>query len=205
MNWRRLLRTACVGLTIASAACLPSPQPLSAQVSNAQRNMVPAGKGTLKLDDITVSLRSGPLLIKVTPLDEGTIRLLAPDMYQRMHSLAESRRVDAESASPGRANEMFLVSFFSYQADVEFQPQDLQLAHQGRLQRAATMLEITSGFGRQRLNQQDTEQAIYVFADPINYGLPILVRYGTHETDAWSRIIPKLDAERARVRALGGG
>lgn len=53
-----------------------------------QEALVPAGFGTLKQDQFTVSLRSGPLLLKVTPLDESVIRLSAPDTYQKLHSLA---------------------------------------------------------------------------------------------------------------------
>jgi hypothetical protein len=165
-----------------------------------QRPIVPAGYGTLRQDDATVSLRTGAVLVKVTPLDEATIRLLAPDTYTRLHALRESRRAEIER-SVLRLPEAFLVSFFSYEADVPFQPEDLQLMHQARVLRAAAILPVSSGWGRQRLAQQETQMAVYVFEGPVEYDQAITVRYGTSESDEWRQIVPRLEAERARVLA----
>ena len=51
--------------------------------------LVPPGYGTLLQDQISLRLQSGSLLIKVTPLDEGIIRLTAPDTYERLKGLAQ--------------------------------------------------------------------------------------------------------------------
>ena len=166
--------------------------------------LVPPGHGTLRFDDVTVQLRTGPLLIKLTPLTEIVTRLLAPDMYQRYHALAESKRKEAGNALVNENAQMFLVSFFSYQPDVEFQPEDLQLSHQGRLLQPILIQSVTPGWGRQRLAQQQSESAIYFFDDPIDYKQRLVVRYGMTESDAWSQIIPKLDIERSKVRAKAG-
>jgi hypothetical protein len=179
--------------------------PAAAQTADGERQLIPAGYGTLRLDDITMSIRSDALLVKVTPLAESVIRLLAPDSYERYHSLAESRRKDAEAVTPGRRPELFLVSFFSYQADVDYQPEDVQISHQGRLMRAVKIIPITSNFGRQRLAQQENQTGIYVFDEPINYDLGMIVRYGLMENNGWSQIIPKLETERSRVRSKSGG
>jgi hypothetical protein len=164
---------------------------------------VQPGLGTLRQEEVTVSLRSGALLIKVVPLDESVTRLLAPDTYQRTRALAESRRADAERAASEPA--LFLVSFFSYEPDVVFQSEALQLSHRGRLLRPALVLPVSSGFGAQRLQQQETQQAVYVFDSRIDYDQPITVRYGLEQSDAWSAIIPRLEVERGRVRARAGG
>lgn len=166
--------------------------------------LVPAGYGTLRQDDITVSIRSDAVLVKVTPLDEAVIRLAAPDTYGRLHALASSRREEA-GRGPLREPELFLVSFFSYQPDVTFQPEDVQLFHQARNLRAFGIIPLTSGWGRQRLGQQETQNAIYVFDGPIDYTQAIRVRYGTTESDEWSRILPRLETERANVRTRAGG
>ena len=188
----------------ASGPALPGGNPQPAEETartRGQQQLVPPGYGTLKQDEVTVSLRSGPLLVKATPLDEVVIRLLAPDTYDRLHALAESRRSAAARSATTAAPALFLVSFFSYQPDIAFQPEDLQLTHQGRLVRAGTIVPITNGFGRQRLAQQESQTAIYVFDARIDYEQPIVVRYGFEESNEWSRIIPKLEVERARVRA----
>lgn len=190
-------------LLIACAAGPTTNRGTEAAAPAQQEAMVPAGFGTLRQDDVTVSLRDGALLIKVTPLDEGVIRLLAPDTYQRLHALAENRRADAEAAASDP--EMFLVSFFSYQTDTAFEPENLQLSFQGRLLQPVGVHPLTSGFGRPMLDQQDSESAIYVFDGPIDYRQQYVVRYGMGDSNAWSGIIPKLEVERAKVRAKAGG
>ncbi len=49
--------------------------------------LLPPGLGTLHQDQISLRLQSGDLLIKITPLDEGIIRLTAPDTYERLRGL----------------------------------------------------------------------------------------------------------------------
>ncbi|MFW6080027.1 MAG: hypothetical protein ACODAE_10425 [Gemmatimonadota bacterium] len=165
----------------------------------------PAGHGSLRQEEMTVSLRSGDLLIKVTPLDEAVIRLAAPDTYARLHALAESRGarvariVGRESVVP------FLVSFFSYAPDRSFEPDDLQLEHQSRLLRPLAIVPITPGWGRRRLRQQETQSAVYGFDAGIDLSLPLTIRYGFERSDVWERIIPRLETEyrRAMSRAAG--
>lgn len=165
-----------------------------------ESGMVPAGYGTLRQDDISVSLRTGNLLLKVSPLDEATIRLLAPDTYRRLHALRTSRESEA-AVRAGPEPELFLASFFSYQPDEPFQPEDMQLLHQARSLRPAAILPITSGWGRQRLDQQEMQSAVYVFEGPIEYDQRITVRYGLTESTEWQRILTRLETERARVLA----
>jgi hypothetical protein len=46
--------------------------------------LVPAGFGSLRQEEITLTLTVGSVLVKVTPLAESVIRLTAPDTYQRL-------------------------------------------------------------------------------------------------------------------------
>ena len=203
---RRLL--ALTAAIAAAAGCASAPAEAGAQTQPTggaaqQPSLIPAGLGTLRQDEVTVQIRSGALLIKATPLDEGVIRLLAPDTYDRLHALADSRRAEAARQANAQAPELFLVSFFSYQPDVAFQPEDLQVTYQGRILRAAAILPVTGGFGRQRLAQQESQSAIYAFDERIDYAQPFVVRYGFDQSDEWLRILPKLEIERAKVRARG--
>jgi hypothetical protein len=204
-----------VGAVACAPAGMPTPQAPPAQhgpqvegggaVREEFVGLVPPGHGTLRQDDVTLALESGALLIKVTPLDESVIRLTAPDTYARLHNLATSRRLEAGRAAPGEVPELFLVSFFSRQPDVTFEPEDLQLNHQGRTLQPRAILPLTPAWGRQRLQQQETLTAVYVFTPQIDYQQPIGVRYGMVQNDEWARIIPKLDVERGKVRARAGG
>jgi hypothetical protein len=191
--------------------CAGAPQPTTAQAGGTQnrpdtlsKQLIAPGLGTLRQDEFTVQLRSDQLLIKVTPLAETVIRIAAPDTYTRLHDLAESRRAEAaKTASPAPNLELFLVSFFSYQPNTAFQPENVQLTHQGRQLRASAILPLTPGWGRQQLQQQETQMAVYAFAHTIDYELPLTVRYLLVQSDEWTRIIAKLEIERAKIRARG--
>jgi hypothetical protein len=163
-------------------------------------SLVVAGYGTLRQDEVTVSIRNGPVLVKVTPLDEAVIRLLAPDTYDRLSSLRRSRAEEAARLGLGEP-EMFLVSFFSYEPDAAFQPEDLQIVYQSRLLRPVTIVPLTSGWGRQRLDQQETQTAIYAFDEQLDFEQTLTVRYGMEESDQWRRILVVLENERGRIRS----
>ena len=191
-------------LLLAAMLLLPA-QALLAQNDKAAtpqdstQKSLPAGLGTLKQDEFTVGLRSGNLLIKVTPLSERVIRVAAPDTYNRLHALAESRRLGAAQRTGGSNPELFLVSFFSYQPDVTFQPQDLQIEYNGRMLRPGAIIPLTQGWGKERMDQQETEAAIYAFSDAMDLELPLVVHYDMDQSDLWTQIIPKLDTERSKI------
>jgi hypothetical protein len=182
-------------------ALMLSVAPLMAR-AQAQRGAaeLPPGFGSLRQDQITVALQSGDLLVKVTPLAESVIRLLAPDTYRRLHALAE--RYAKPDAPEPRA--LFAVEFFSYEQNVAFTPEDVRITHQARQLTAATIHPVTSGFGRQQLQQQQPQMAVYVFEAQFAYELPIIVHYGLQQSDEWTRILPRLEEERAKARARAG-
>ena len=191
------------------AACAPASQgsgaaePAEARAQDpagTADSLVVAGYGTMRQDEVTVSIRNGPVLVKVTPLDEAVIRLLAPDTYDRLSSLRRSRAEEAARLGLGEP-EMFLVSFFSYEPDAAFQPEDLQIVYQSRLLRPVTIVPLTSGWGRQRLDQQETQTAIYAFDAQIDFEQVMTVRYGMEESDEWRRILIALENERGRIRS----
>ncbi|MEX0891769.1 MAG: hypothetical protein WEB88_06315 [Gemmatimonadota bacterium] len=167
-----------------------------------EEGLVPAGFGTLRLDDISLQLRSGALEVRITPLAESVTRLAAPDIHERLSATARSavaRGADAD-------HDLLLVSFFSDRPDVPFQPEDLELVVQGRTHRPQNILPTTPGWTRQRLNQQENQSAVYVFrADADLAQGSLVVGYGAARSDDWSRVIPRLQDERSRVRARAGG
>lgn len=194
------LCAACAPATTArdtSATTVPAATPVQATGAD---TMVGAGFGTLRQDEITVSIRSGAVLVKATPLDEAVIRLLAPDTYDRLSALRQSRSEEAGSMVM-REPELFLVSFFSYQPDVTFQPEDLQVVYQSRLLRASAIIPLTTGWGRQRLDQQETQTAIYTFDAEIDFAQVLTVRYGAQQSDEWRQILVRLENERGRIRS----
>ena len=171
------------------------------QSDSARKVLVQPGLGTLKQDEFTLGIRSGALLVKITPLNERVIRLAAPDTYNRLHALADSKRADAAERVRSKEPELFLVSFFSYQPDVTFQPEDVQLDYNGKLLRAGAIMPLTASWGQGRMGQQETQAAVYAFADPMDLDLPLTVKYGLDQNSDWQRIVPKLEIERTKIKS----
>lgn len=178
---------------------------LPAGVATTDTTTLPAGYGTLRQDELTVSLQDGSLLIKVTPLEERLIRLLAPDTYARLSRLVQRHLTEAPAGEPAGAA-LFLVSFFSYDQSIAYRPEDLRILYQGRLADASRVTPLTDGFDRRLLSQQVSQSAIYSFDLRIDYDQPFIVRYGLRESDGWATILPRLEVERARIRSrIRGG
>lgn len=198
-----MMRSALLSVLLVLCACArqgAAQQPVpSTAVPADTTELVQPGFGTLKQDEFTIGIRSGDLLVKITPLDEQVIRLAAPDTYKRLHALAESRRADALKQSRGNQPELFMVSFFSYSPDVDFNPEAVQLDYNGKLLRAVAIMPLTPSWGKQRLGQQETQAAVYVFDEPIDFQLPLVLRYGADENRDWQRVIPRLQVERGKI------
>ena len=207
--WIPVVAAACAPVPAATgAAPRVSEPPATASVTDsngASTTLPPPGYGSLRQDEISLEIVDGPLNVKVTPLAEEITRLAAPDTYERLHALAASRAAEAAQRTESPGAELFLVSFFSREPNVEYRPEELQLSHRGRTQRPAAILPLTTGWGRQLLQPQETQSAIYVFEPPFDYQLPLTVRYGVLQTDAWHRmVLQRIEEERTRVLSRAG-
>ena len=167
----------------------------------------PPGYGTLRQDDVTLSIASGDLQVKVTPLEESVIVTTAPDTYRRLNGLvrAHGRRA-AEEAGMAEPT-LFLVSFFSDGQGATFVPEEVQLRSMGVRHRPAAIVAVTPGFGQRRLRQRETEMAIFAFSPEVDLESDLTVMYGLVENAGWSVILTRVQAERsrARSRAVGSG
>lgn len=146
-----------------------------------------------------MSLSSGGLQIMVTPLDESVTLVTAPDTYERLSSTANSGMIDLPVSS-----RLFLVSFFSDEPDVRFVPEDVQFLSRGFRMRPVAIHPITPGWGQHRVAQRQTEMAVYAFPPELALETDLTLVYGLDESGAWSGILPRVQAERARARARAG-
>ena len=170
--------------------------------------LVPVGYGTLTQDDITVPLRSGGLQIKFVPLSEWVLRLTAPDTYRRLNGYKVSRSAEIIRLTE-RAGErdwplVALVTFFSRSVEESFEPYDLRIENQGRLYSPFEIVPVTPGFGRDRIDQQQTQVALYLFVPDVDLGLPTTVRYRDASSSRWNSIRTTLDSERSRASSRAG-
>jgi len=186
--------TACAGAGTSSAEPAPFPD-------REAETPLPAGLGSLRQDEITLDVQHESLLIKVTPLAESVIRLTAPDTYQRLRALAKSRATELDRAGLAPDGLLFLVSVFSYDPDVAFEPEDLNILSFGLRFRPRAIVPITPGWTIQRLRQQETQMALYGFEARIDMESSLDVEYRDAVQTEWERILVRLETERARVRA----
>ena len=167
------------------------------------RPLPPAGYGTLSQDNITIGIQSGTLLIKLVPLDEWVIRLTAPDTYRRLNGFKVSRGEEilqrARRAGERGWPRVFLVSFFTRNYEENFEPNDVQFRNQSFIYRPLAIIPITPDFTRERLRQQETQMALYLYTEDVDLDLPLVALYPGGEGPQWVGIRSRLDRELATV------
>ena len=172
------------------------------------RPLGPVGYGTLSQDDITVLLQDGNVRIKVVPLAEWAIRLTAPDTYRRLNGYKVARAqeiLDRTSRVGERGWPLVLfVTYFSRAVEETFEPYDLQIRNKGFLYRPLDILPVTPDFTRERLRQQETQIALYLFPAEIDLDLPTTVAYGSASSARWDGIRSILDSELAQANSRAG-
>jgi len=186
-----------------ATSCSLAPSPATSAVGGGEP-LPPPGYGSLRQDDVTVAFSSGDLDIKVTPLNESVIVVTAPDTYQRLARLADLHGSEIGLPQEEGTPVLFLVSFFSDSPDVIFIPEELQLISRGLRHRPAAIRPVTPGWGQRRLQQRQTEMAVYVFPSGVDLESDLTVAYGLVESQGWGSILPRVQAERARARARAG-
>lgn len=160
----------------------------------------PSGLGTLRQEDVSLTLVSGDLRLLVTPLHEFVTRVTAPDTEQRLAAVA------AAHAAPGAedGSGLFLVSLYSEQPDTGFDPEEIQLVSQGFRHRPTSVTPLTPSWGVRRIGQREQAMAVFFYAGSIDLESDLVLAYGQEQATQWTQILPRIQAERARVRSRAG-
>lgn len=183
---------------MAGAVAPAPPSAAGTTESTAADVRTPSGHGTLRQDDITVELVAGSVRLRLTPLAPTLIRLTAPDTELRLAALLA--RVESGEGL------WFLASVQSdAPGGAEFDPMDVEVSSGGRMERAEQVHGLTPEWGSGRLEQRVPQQALYRFSADVDPWRALEVGFGDRRTTAWTDRLPRLDAERARVRARAGG
>ena len=171
-------------------------------------DLPPAGYGTLRQDQVGVRLQTQGVAVRVIPLDERVIRLLAVDAYQSLHELTASRAADIRAAAQAAGRDsvtLFMVTFFGIQPQAQFSPDQVYVTSQGREFRPIGLVALTPGFAESRIDQRQQAMAIYLFEPGIEILRPFTVSYTTESSDAWTQSLNLLDAERSRAHSRAQG
>lgn len=169
------------------------------------RPLPPAGFGTLSQDDITipVDVPEGNLFIKVTPLTEWVIRMTAPDTYRRLngYKVARGEQIRDQARRNGERGWplVLFVSFYTRAVESTYEPYDLQIRAQNVVFRPFYIIAVTPDFNRERLRQQESQVALYLFEGDIDLNLPMEVEYDGRRSGRWSGIRSVLDREISKV------
>lgn len=201
----RVCRYAVMPLCLLAA---PTRAQDTAQAPTEEAGLPPAGYGTLRQDDVAIHLETGTFALRVLPLDEHVIRLLAPDSYRSLSRLKESRREEiAEAAARSGITEptLFLVQFFGLQPEARFNPEDLTISSRNRFFRPIAILPLSPRWSELLLRQRETATAIYLYEDGIALLEPFVVSYDGMSTERWAQVLPSLDRERAAVMSRATG
>ena len=78
---------------------------------------------------------------------------------------------------------------------------ELIITSGGRDLRALDIIALTSGFGEERLQQRETQSALYLFDESLDLDQPLTVRFQTETNSDWQTILQAIERERALVRA----
>lgn len=168
------------------------------------QDLPPAGFGSLRQDQVSVFLSTPSLSVRVLPLDERVIRLLAPDTYSSLLQLKRSRAADIAAAARRAGIDSataFVVTFFGLQPDTRFDPDQLYLSSQNTFFRPVGVVPLTPRWSEGMLGQREQAIAIYLFEPSIPILQPFTLFYGDQRSDAWESSLRALDSERARVLA----
>ena len=173
-------------------------------------DLVPAGYGSLRQDDISVKVRLQTVLVRASPLDESVIRLLSPDSYRALRELRDGggRREQAQRAASRvgvQDPRLWYVSYFGLQPDAQYVSGDMNIVSGGRDYRPLDLIPLTAGFGSQRVGQREVQSAIYIFDHGIDTDHPLTVTVQSVPTTSWTQVIPVIERERALVRSRARG
>ena len=177
-------------------------EPLGTRVVLNSEEELPVGHGTLRQAEISVDLRRAEVQIRVTPLHESVTRVTAPDTYERLSALARGHQeIFRERTGSAVPFQLFLISLYSEPGDVFFEPEDLTLISRGLRYRPVEIRAVSPGWDRQRLEARQTLMAVYAFPGAVDVDRDLEVEYQEVRSRDWQRVLPVIQAERARVRA----
>jgi hypothetical protein len=202
----RLLTLGALLATLGASASLARAQDTS--TGRDTSDLLPPGFGSLRQDDIAIRVGLPSTQVRLIPLDEGVIRLLAPDSYRALHDLAEGRRAAVDQIAQrfgAQHPSLWYVSFYGIEPEARFDPQSVVLTSSGRDFRPLDVIPLSGSFGSHVVRQREVQSAIFVFEGGVNLSQPITATVETAMGTTWDEnMLRLLDQARAQVRSRAG-
>ena len=205
--------TVAAFVLIACAGGHGPPPATPALQQQGDEQLPPAGFGTLRVQDIALLFETPTLRIRVLPLDERVIRLLAPDSYESLGGLKRLKATQIDSAAQRYGvtdPALFAVSFYGLRDQAMFNPEELTLQSRGRFFRPLAAVPLSPGWGERQVSQRETAMAIVLYEPGMAlFEQDLVVTYEGYSSSAWASVAKTLVRERssvlARAAAAGKG
>ena len=197
-------------LTLAAAALVIAASTGAAQEGNpppAEDPMgvlPPVGYGKLTQSDISLSIRTNPVEVRFTPLNERLLRLLAPDAYRALRGMVETHQtaIDSVARQAGTSQPgLMMVTFFAQQPDIRFDASSVGVGVRTRRIDPVGIIPLDANFSTQQLPVREQAMGLYVFSEELPVYEPMTFSYGNVTVEDWSRKLRTFDRERARIDA----
>jgi len=197
------MKTCAFIVLLALVACAPAARGQDSSTGNSPQGDLPQpGFGTLNQNDIAITIRQSELEIRIVPLDERLLRLLAPDAYASLHGVRVSRAHEIDSvgrengaATPG----VMLITFFGRQPGARFNPENVDVSIRSQLYRPIAVIPYSANFNSQQLDVRQQATGIFLYEVPIPVFESFSVSYGTTTNNDWDGLLDRLQRERSRV------
>ena len=178
------------------AACMAGSGLPSSVDPSAPSDSLPSGFGSLRQEAVSLTLISGAVQLRITPLDPSVLKLTAPDTESRLAAMLE------RSGGVRTGTTALLVAAYTDEPAAPFEPRDLGIYLRGRQLLTTRIHPITPEWGTGQLRQRTPMTAVYRFEGEVRWlEEGPRFEYLSTSSDAWTGILPTLDVERARVRA----
>jgi hypothetical protein len=162
----------------------------------------PVGYGKLTQSDISISIRSNPVEVRFTPLNERLLRLLAPDAYRALRGMVETHQtaIDSVARQAGTSQPgLLMVTFFAQQPDIRFDASSVSVSVRTRHIDPVGIIPLDALFSTQQLPVRGQAMGLYVFSEELPVYEPMTFSYGNITVDDWTRKLRTFDRERARI------
>jgi len=187
----------------ALVACALGAGPLAAQTPVISPDVAtPPGFGTLRQDDIQMTLRLATIEIRFMPLDPRSGNLLSPDAYNSFKKLLLDNRVRIDSLARARGISqpgIVFVSFFGVAPGAFYDAEALAITVRNRLLRPLGIVPYSPGFMEQRLDPREMRSAFYLYEEAIPVLEPFSLVYQNQYTAEWLSKLSRINGERQRV------
>jgi hypothetical protein len=182
----------------------PAATAVDSQQSRVAAQTARSATGSLRQDAISLRFTFRGVLARIFPMDESVISLLAPDSHRALRDLLNSQNVRIERARTYTGKERFSIWYVSYYAlepDSRFSPSELVIRAAGRDFRPLDIIALSTGFSQQRIQQGQSQTALYLFDPAVDVGQPLEATMEDVRNTEWAVILRELERERSRLRS----